>query len=158
MTRQYTQAAKEYSTAVQLAPNRAEYAAALGNLALATDDRQTAENSLKRALQLNPSLGEAHRDLGILYKRTGRLTESIEQLRTAAQELPADASTHFVLGQALEAAGQSSEARRQFEITQTLTGLVRQKTLANAEVNVGAQMLEAGQFDEAEAEAAGSHP
>jgi len=119
-------AAKEWRTALQLAPY-SEYA--LHNLGLVANEEKhydEAEAFFMRALLIRPNYSNAHLDLGKTYEATGRFEEAEAQLRIAENLSPLSVRAHNALcefylhRQRLREA--EAEARRSVEIEPTPQG------------------------------------
>ena len=103
-----SQAALDYSRALELVPNHAAVLNNHGGVHLKLADaatssasnshRQTAERSLRAATRHAPHNLDAYLNLGVLYKNDGRVVEALAAYSTAAALAPSDSSAHERLG------------------------------------------------------------
>ncbi len=117
-----------------------------GVLGLESENYQTAEDSLIRAIELNPEAAVAHNYLSAVYAATGELDEAIAQGEKAVQIEPGLAIAHNNLGTYFTRKGDLERGRAALA-----RALALDPDYAEAFNNLGNIQFAAGQLDEAAA-------
>ena len=96
------------------------YALSLWKRTSGSENRQTVETYLKKAVALDPKMADAHLQLGILYEDAKQMPEAIREYESAAKLDPENEKTHFRLARAYRAAGRDEQAQEQFRLYRQL--------------------------------------
>ena len=103
---------------------RAHYDYALSLLKVRTQEEpgalNTAESELKTAINLNPRLADAYFQLGALYDAQNRTGSAIRQYQAAVRLKPGLAAAHYRLARDYLRAGNSAQARGEFNTYRNL--------------------------------------
>ena len=96
-------------------PERLEYRTALGNLAVNTNDYNTAIAEYKRVLEKAPGAADVWMRLGETYRRLGDNKSAIDSMKKAQEIAPTNVVPPLQLALLYEAMGQTAEARPMYE-------------------------------------------
>jgi tetratricopeptide (TPR) repeat protein len=97
----YRQAAADFSKAIEIKPNDAEYWTSRGSvyIRLMTIDYERslaqALSDLNQAIRLNPKSGAAYRERGVVYELSNQLAKALPDLNTAIRLDPKDAVAYY---------------------------------------------------------------
>jgi tetratricopeptide (TPR) repeat protein len=97
-TKNFTEAAKEFRTALSLNPGSVAAHVGLGVALQETGDAVGAVSQFQRAIQLDPRDAAAHYHLGVVFGRQGNLNEAKAELFQALELKPDSANAHYTLG------------------------------------------------------------
>lgn len=103
---------------------------ALGERALASDERDLARRCFYRAVEADPRSAEAHNNLAVLYWEDGDTTRSLRHIASGLQATPVDSSLVVNAWLMLSGMGEHDLARRVVESYMTAGGdeaLIRQR-------------------------------
>lgn len=115
----------------------------------------------RKIVEEHPDTAEAHYGLGRIAAATGETSEAIEHLRRACELFSGFGAAHFALARAYREADDEAKAREQLALYQEnklgwptvpdpwLAAIVALKTGANARLQKGIQLAEAGQLQAA---------
>ena len=106
----YTEAAQEYTAAVELDPDRAEGYRFRGHTMLALGEYGRARQDFERALEISPDYTEARFGLGKLLFRLGKYGEAIEEFTVVISADPWHATARYYMALACEKVGRLREA------------------------------------------------
>lgn len=84
--------------AIQLEETNPIFHVLLGNLRLASDQRELARESYQRAIALKPDLVDAYMNLSIVEEMDGNMAEAVAQAERAVQVAPTNPDARFQLG------------------------------------------------------------
>lgn len=84
--------------AIQLEETNPIFHVLLGNLRLASDQRELARESYQRAIALKPDLVDAYMNLSIVEEIDGNMNEAVAQAERAVQIAPTNPDARFQLG------------------------------------------------------------
>ncbi len=138
------EAAKEYTTAIQLNP---DYAEAHNNLGLVYYLQGRVEEAIQEymtALKLTRGFAKAHNNLGAAYFKQGRLDEAVQEYMTALELRPDDPDPHNNLGNAYATQGRLEEAIKEYT-----AALKLRSDFPEAHHNLGIVYAIQGRLDEA---------
>jgi tetratricopeptide (TPR) repeat protein len=97
-TKNFTEAAKEFHTALSLNPNSAPAHVGLGVALQETGDAVGAVAQFQKAIQLDPSDAAAHYHLGVAFGQAGNLNQAKAELAETLRLKPDSAEAHYTLG------------------------------------------------------------
>ncbi len=97
-TKNFTEAAKEFRTALSLDPNSVPAHVGLGVALQETGDAVGAVAQFQKAIQLDPSDAAAHYHLGVAFGQAGNLNQAKAELAEALKLKPDSAEAHYTLG------------------------------------------------------------
>lgn len=109
----YTDAAKNYSKALNLQPNNPDLHFNLGIALANLGQYESATQHYRQAIALNPNFFEAYGNLGTVLQKQGLLEEAIQHYQTALR-IHEDPRGHFNLGTALRDQGKLDDAISHF--------------------------------------------
>jgi tetratricopeptide (TPR) repeat protein len=138
------EAAENFRSALQLAPDLAEAHVGLGDALKALGRPDEAAENLRRALKLKPRLAEAHLSLGNALRAQDRLDEAAECFRNAIGLNPDYAEAYSNLGNVLREQGDLDAAIASFR-----KALEFRPEMAGAHNNLGMALQIQGKLDEA---------
>jgi CheY-like chemotaxis protein len=147
VTRQFSEARKEFMAALKINPGSARTLYEVAALHRQSGNGQEAQNYLHRALENDPKFLKAAEDLAELYEAKGDTVKHIRYLQKAVEINPRDVERRMKLADLLLKNQQANQASAMFHgIMQDVSG--QYSDLAQ---RVGQSLLEAGDFSGAEA-------
>ncbi|MGI6394861.1 MAG: tetratricopeptide repeat protein [bacterium] len=82
----YIKAIREFSKAIEAAPNLPHYYNHLGMVYLQDEQYEKSEDNFKKSLKLDNKYSDTRNNLGVLYTRLGRFDEALEEFENAASD------------------------------------------------------------------------
>jgi Tfp pilus assembly protein PilF len=82
----YIKATREFSKAIEAAPEIPQYYNHLGMVYLQDGQYDKAEENLKKAMTIDPKYSDARNNLGVLYTRLGKYDQALEELKNVSSD------------------------------------------------------------------------
>ena len=82
----YIKATREFSKAIEAAPEIPQYYNHLGMVYLQDGQYDKAEENLKKAIKKDPKYSDARNNLGVLYTRLGKYDQALEELKNVSSD------------------------------------------------------------------------
>lgn len=91
----YIKAKREFSKAIESAPEVAHYYNHLGMVYLQDGDYEKAEENFKKSLKKDPKYSDTRNNLGVLYTKTGKYDNALEEFKNVGSD-PLYPFPHYV--------------------------------------------------------------
>lgn len=117
---QYPEAATEFQAELANAPGYTQAMVYLADSYIQMNKMDKARPLLEGIVKGNPTLALAQLDLGIVDAESGRNAEALKELKAAAALRPKDVNVHWRLGRLYRTMGNTAEAKKQFEVAQSI--------------------------------------